>query len=125
MGLVKNESEKVSRPRERRRRGRWAVAFVQSKADDVAEQRSLKASPDWTLLDIVKWYFWGFLRAMVKINVSNMDGSAVANAAKELIGLCRAGKLYEVEKWIADGKSIDISEAIKRGRHQRNCCERR
>lgn len=50
--------------------------------------------------------------------MSNVDGNAVANDAKELIGLCRAGRLYEIEKWIADGRSLDISEAIKRGRHR-------
>jgi len=50
------------------------------------------------------------------------DGNAVGNTAKELVGLCRAGRLYEIEKWIADGKSLDVSEAIKRGRQRRNCC---
>jgi hypothetical protein len=35
--------------------------------------------------------------------------------AKELIALCRAGKLYDVEKWIAAGKSLDISSATRRG----------
>jgi hypothetical protein len=38
--------------------------------------------------------------------------------AKELVRLCRAGKLYEIEKWINDGKSLDISAAIKRGRQR-------
>lgn len=37
--------------------------------------------------------------------------------AKELIALCRAGKLYEIEKWISAGKSLDISASVKRGRH--------
>jgi hypothetical protein len=50
--------------------------------------------------------------------MGNTDGNAVANAAKELLGLCRAGRLYEMEKWIAEGKSLDISEAIKRGRQR-------
>jgi hypothetical protein len=35
---------------------------------------------------------------------------------KELIALCRAGKLYDIEKWIAAGKSLDVTAAIKRGR---------
>jgi len=35
--------------------------------------------------------------------------------AKGLIALCRAGKLYEVEAWIASGKSIQIPPAIKKG----------
>ena len=28
--------------------------------------------------------------------------------AKELLNLCRAGRLYEIEKWIAAGKSLEI-----------------
>src|SRR5579863_3478160 len=50
--------------------------------------------------------------------MTNVDDDAIANTAKGLIGLCRAGRLYEIEKWIADGKSLDISEAIKRGRRK-------
>ena len=38
------------------------------------------------------------------------------NEAKELVRLCRAGRLYEIERWINDGKSLDISAATKRGR---------
>ncbi len=34
--------------------------------------------------------------------------------SKELLGLCRAGKLYDIEKWIADGKSIRTSPQIKK-----------
>jgi len=48
--------------------------------------------------------------------MSNVDNCSVVDQAKELIGLCRAGRLYEIERWIADGKALDISEAIKRGR---------
>lgn len=47
---------------------------------------------------------------------SNAVDRASAEQAKELVALCRAGKLYDVEKWIAAGKSLDISAAIKRGR---------
>ncbi len=36
--------------------------------------------------------------------------------AKALVALCRAGRLYEIEKWTAAGKSLDISATIKRGR---------
>jgi hypothetical protein len=50
--------------------------------------------------------------------MSNVDDEAVANDAKELIRMCRAGRLYEIERWIADGKSLNISEAIKRGRQK-------
>jgi hypothetical protein len=28
--------------------------------------------------------------------------------SKELLALCRAGKLYEIDKWIADGKRVDL-----------------
>src|SRR5271168_824875 len=57
-------------------------------------------------------------RAIPPKGMCVVDGCAVANDAKELLGLCRAGRLYEIEKWIADGKSLDISEAIKRGRQR-------
>jgi hypothetical protein len=42
--------------------------------------------------------------------------------AKQLIALCRAGRLYEVERWIDEGRSLDISAATKRGR-KRNLLE--
>jgi hypothetical protein len=47
-----------------------------------------------------------------------VDSDAVANAAKLLVGLCRAGRLYEIEKWIAGNKPLDISEATRRGRQR-------
>jgi hypothetical protein len=50
--------------------------------------------------------------------MSDEDGDVVANDAKELIALCRAGRLYEIEKWISEGKSLDISGATKRGRQK-------
>jgi hypothetical protein len=34
--------------------------------------------------------------------------------AKVLIAFCRAGKLYEIEKWIASGKSIRTPPEIKK-----------
>jgi hypothetical protein len=34
--------------------------------------------------------------------------------AKELLTLCRAGKLYEIEEWIARGESIHVPEQAKR-----------
>ena len=40
----------------------------------------------------------------------------VENEEKELVRLCRAGRLYEIERWINGGKSLQISAAIKRGR---------
>jgi hypothetical protein len=48
------------------------------------------------------------------LGISNVDGNVAANDAREIIGLCRAGRLYEIEKWIADDRSLDISETIKR-----------
>ena len=51
----------------------------------------------------------------VGIPMSDVDSNAVPNDAKELVWLCRAGKLYEIEKWISNSKSLDISEATKRG----------
>lgn len=51
--------------------------------------------------------------------MSKMDPpNTVDNEAKELIRLSRAGKLYEIEKWINDGKSLEVSTAIKRGRQR-------
>jgi hypothetical protein len=52
------------------------------------------------------------------LGMSNLDGDIFANDAKMLLGLCRAGRLYEIEKWIEGGKSLDISEATKRGRQK-------
>jgi ankyrin repeat protein len=37
---------------------------------------------------------------------------------KELVRLCRTGRLYELEMWILDGKPLDISGARKRGRQK-------
>jgi len=34
--------------------------------------------------------------------------------AKALIALCRAGKLYEIEKWIASGKSIQTPPEVRK-----------
>ena len=42
--------------------------------------------------------------------------------AKQLIALCRAGRLYEVEKWINEGRPLDVSAATKR-RRQRSLLE--
>src|SRR5580704_8802948 len=37
---------------------------------------------------------------------------------KELVRFCRAGRLYELEKWILHGKPLDISGVRKRGRQK-------
>lgn len=33
--------------------------------------------------------------------------------AKLLVGLCHQGKLYEIEKWISDGKSLHLAPECK------------
>jgi hypothetical protein len=47
-----------------------------------------------------------------------VDDDTVVNAAKVLVALCRAGQLYEIEKWIAECKPLDISDAIRHGRQR-------
>jgi hypothetical protein len=42
--------------------------------------------------------------------------NTVDNEAKELVRLCRAGRLYEIERWINEGKSLEIPAATKRGK---------
>jgi hypothetical protein len=37
--------------------------------------------------------------------------SSVSSDSKELLSLCRAGRLYEVEKWIVAGKSLELPVA--------------
>jgi hypothetical protein len=40
-----------------------------------------------------------------------MANAAPTNApedTKELVNLCRTGRLYEIERWIAAGKPLDI-----------------
>ena len=36
-----------------------------------------------------------------------------AQDSKTLVGLCRAGRLYEVESWIKSGKSLQTSATIR------------
>ena len=45
-----------------------------------------------------------------------MDETPGIEVANELIGLCRAGRLYDIEKWIEAGRSLDISVKKWRGR---------
>lgn len=47
-----------------------------------------------------------------------MDEISDIDVAQELIALCRAGKLYEIDRWIASRKSLDISVAKGRGRQR-------
>jgi hypothetical protein len=50
--------------------------------------------------------------------MDDAEHSATIEQAKELVQLCRQGRLYELDKWIAEGKSLDISSARKRGRQR-------
>ena len=34
--------------------------------------------------------------------------------AKELVRLCRTGRLYDVQKWIAEGKPLEVSARRKK-----------
>ncbi len=43
-----------------------------------------------------------------------MSESLTLEDGKVLISLCRAGKLYEIEKWIASGKSIRTPPQTKK-----------
>jgi len=45
-----------------------------------------------------------------------MSGTVESDVSKELIQLCRTGRLYEISNWISAGKSLDISGAARRGR---------
>jgi len=47
-----------------------------------------------------------------------MDEISDIDVAKELIALCRAGKLYEIDRWIAGGRSLNISVEKKRRRQK-------
>ena len=40
----------------------------------------------------------------------------VGSEAKELVRLCRAGRLYEIERWINHGKPLEIPAVTKRGK---------
>lgn len=44
--------------------------------------------------------------------------NAADKEAKELVRLCHTGRLYEVEKWINNGKSLEIPSTMKRGRQR-------
>lgn len=50
--------------------------------------------------------------------INNIDDATRADQAKALVAFCRAGRLYDVEKWILAGKSLDISAASKRGKQR-------
>ena len=49
----------------------------------------------------------------------SVDGNTVVDDEKELVGLCRSGRmLYGIEKWIANGKVLNFSGAIESDRQR-------
>lgn len=36
------------------------------------------------------------------------------SGAKELLKLCRAGRLYEIQEWIANGRTISVAATFKK-----------
>lgn len=54
------------------------------------------------------------LRQSFAILAPNMPEPLTTEEAKNLLSLCRAGKLYDVEKWIVSGKSLQIPAGIKK-----------
>ena len=42
-----------------------------------------------------------------------MSETLTSEDAKSLLHLCRAGRLYEIEKWIASGKSIQTPAEVR------------
>jgi hypothetical protein len=53
-------------------------------------------------------------RAFRAILPRNMPEPLTSEEAKTLLGLCRAGKLYEVEKWIASGQSLQMPPGTRK-----------
>src|SRR5271168_982105 len=81
------------------------------------------AAPTTSLLRLARHYHgrnvcWTAVIIRRVLGMSNVHSDAFVNDTKKLVALCRTGRLYEIEKWIADGRPIDISGAIKRGRQR-------
>lgn len=70
------------------------------------------------LISIITGYLgptlWPFGVADGYDSISGMSETLSAEEGKVLLGLCRAGRLYDVEKWIATGKSIRTPPQIKK-----------
>ena len=43
-----------------------------------------------------------------------MSGNLSIEEGKELLTLCRAGKLYEIEAWVAAGRSIQVPAELRK-----------
>jgi hypothetical protein len=43
-----------------------------------------------------------------------MSGNLSIKEGKRLLALCRAGKLYEIEVWVAAGRSIQVQEELRK-----------
>lgn len=48
------------------------------------------------------------------VGMSDIDESLTTEQAKELIRLCRTGRLHDLQKWIADGRSLQIPSVPKK-----------
>jgi hypothetical protein len=55
------------------------------------------------------------------VGMSDIDESLTTEQSRELIRLCRTGRLHDVQKWIADGRSPPDSFRIKE-KAASNCC---
>ncbi len=48
------------------------------------------------------------------VGMSNIDKSLTTEQAKELIRLCRTGRLHDIQEWIANGRSLQIPSVSKK-----------
>src|ERR1700733_10441157 len=60
----------------------------------------------WTTREIY-WERWT-RRLPAGLYMADATPTKTPEDAKQLFNLCRAGRLYEIEKWIAAGKSLEI-----------------
>jgi hypothetical protein len=48
------------------------------------------------------------------MSMCDVPPTTAADDSKELLKLCRTGKLYDMERWIAEGKTLEIPHAKTR-----------
>ena len=65
-----------------------------------------------------RYISWSFLRKLTLRLAEDAYPDGDGNNSKELLRLCRAGRLYELHKWIAEGKSLVLAASAKRGRQK-------